>query len=147
MRLNLILRGRTMWQRELHLTFTSASPLKVRILDSREERSRLRLLSTENSQGKSQPWSQANGSWSRRVLLLAVLLSLPLSPALAQDTTPQQESQVEGMVRDSAGKPVAGVSILLAEESGSTRATTRTNAAGGFWVFVVRGGGVTGERG
>src|SRR5450432_1593028 len=29
MRLNLISRGRTRWQRELHLTFTSASPLKV----------------------------------------------------------------------------------------------------------------------
>jgi tetratricopeptide (TPR) repeat protein len=143
MRLNLILRGRTMWQRELHLTFTSASPLKVRILDSREERSRLRLLSAENSQRKSQPWSQANGSWSRRVLLLVVLLSLPWSPALAQDTTPQQESQVEGIVRDSAGKPVAGVSILLAEESGSTRATTRTNAEGAFAFLAVRAGRYT----
>jgi tetratricopeptide (TPR) repeat protein len=89
------------------------------------------------------------GGWSRLALLLAALvslsmsLSLSLSPALGQDSTPQQEAQVEGVVRDSAGKPVAGASVLLQREDQSKTAESKTDAGGAFVFLAVRAGTYT----
>jgi tetratricopeptide (TPR) repeat protein len=80
------------------------------------------------------------GSWL--ALLLAGLMSLLMPPAWAQDSTLQQEAQVEGVVRDSAGKTVAGVSVLLLGEDQS-EAETKTDASGAFVFPAVRAGKYT----
>jgi tetratricopeptide (TPR) repeat protein len=70
-------------------------------------------------------------------------MSMSLSPALGQDSTPQQEAQVEGVVRDSAGKAVAGASVLLQREDQSKAAETKTDAGGAFVFLAVRAGTYT----
>ncbi len=69
---------------------------------------------------------------NRLGLLLAVVLSLSMLPALAQDAP--QVAQVEGIVRDLAGKPVAEVLVRFQEEGASNSAETKTNGYG-FFVF------------
>lgn len=86
---------------------------------------------------------RAIGSWSGLALLLASYMSSPLSPALGQDPTPQQEAQVEGTVRDSAGKAVAGAPVLLQREDQAKVAETRTDAGGAFVFLAVRAGTYT----
>jgi tetratricopeptide (TPR) repeat protein len=103
----------------------------------------LKFLRAESRERKSRPSLQAIGSWSRLGLLFAALMSLPMPPALAQNSTPQREAQVEGVVRDSAGKPVAGASVLLQGEGESNSAETRTDAGGAFVFLAVRAGRYT----
>jgi tetratricopeptide (TPR) repeat protein len=79
-------------------------------------------------------------NWSRLALLLAALLSLPVPPALAQCAPPQQGAQVEGIVRDSTGKPVAEASVRLQEQGRSNSAETKTNADGTFVFLTVCAG-------
>jgi tetratricopeptide (TPR) repeat protein len=86
---------------------------------------------------------QAKGSWSRLALILAALMSLSTSSAQAQDASPLQSAQVEGIVRDSAGKAVAGASVRLQEEGRSSPAETKTNADGAFVFLAVRAGTYT----
>jgi tetratricopeptide (TPR) repeat protein len=86
---------------------------------------------------------QANGIWSRLTLLLAALMSLSTSSARAQDAAPLQAAQVEGTVRDSAGKAVAGASVHLQEQGRSTPAETKTNSDGAFVFLAVRPGTYT----
>jgi tetratricopeptide (TPR) repeat protein len=103
----------------------------------------LKILRAESSERELRFALRAIGSWSRLALLLAAFMSLPLSPALGQDSTPQQKAQVEGTVRDSAGKPVAGASVLLLGEDRSKAAETKTNASGAFVFLAVHAGKYT----
>lgn len=80
------------------------------------------------------------------MLLVAALLTRSMLPALAQDAPAQQAAQVEGIVHDSGGKAVAGVSVRLQEQgrSGPDGAVqTKTNADGAFEVLGVRAGTYT----
>jgi tetratricopeptide (TPR) repeat protein len=81
--------------------------------------------------------------WGRLALLLAAFMSLTLSPGMGQDSSTRQEAQVEGTVRDAAGKAVAGASVLLLGEDQSPAAETRTNAGGAFVFLAVRAGKYT----
>jgi tetratricopeptide (TPR) repeat protein len=71
-----------------------------------------------------------------------------MTPAVAQETTPQLGAQVEGIVRDSAGKPVEGVSVSLQPvsvqgEEHLNSLETKTNAGGAFRYSQVRPGDYT----
>jgi len=108
-----------------------------------EELAKLKFLRAEASERELRSVLRALGSWSELALLLAGLMSLPLSPARGQDFTPQQEAQVAGTVRDSAGKPVAGASVWLLREDQSKAAATKTDAGGAFVFLPVRAGNYT----
>jgi tetratricopeptide (TPR) repeat protein len=105
----------------------------------------LKFLRAESSERELRFALRAIGGWCRLAWLLAALvsLSMSLSPALGQDSTPQQEAQVEGVVRDSAGKAVAGASVLLQREDQSKAAETKTDAGGAFVFLAVRAGTYT----
>ena len=83
---------------------------------------------------------EINRNWSRLALLFAAMLSLRVPPVLAQCAPSQQGAQVEGIVRDSTGKPVAEVSVRLQEEGHSDSAETKTNADGTFVFSAVCAG-------
>jgi tetratricopeptide (TPR) repeat protein len=72
-------------------------------------------------------------------LLAASLAGLAGAPAAAQTPTPSQLDAitVEGMVRNSAGEPVMGASVVLEEKSGAHKLETKTDAEGRF-SFTVR---------
>jgi tetratricopeptide (TPR) repeat protein len=75
----------------------------------------------------------------RVTLVIIVTFILPTRPlGWAQDLS--QAGQIDGVVRDSAGKPVADVVVLLQGESPSDRAETKTSADGKFLFSPVRGG-------
>jgi tetratricopeptide (TPR) repeat protein len=103
----------------------------------------LKFLRAEASERELRSVLRAIGGWSGLALLLAGLMGLPLSPARGQDSTPQQEALVEGTVRDSAGKPVAGASVSLLREDQSKAAETKTDAGGAFVFLAVRAGNYT----
>ena len=107
-----------------------------------EELAKLKFLRAEGNERELRFALRAIGG-SGLALLLAGLVSLPLSPALGQGSTPQQEAQVGGTVRDSAGKPVAGASVLLLGEDQSKAAETKTDAGGAFAFLAVRAGRYT----
>jgi tetratricopeptide (TPR) repeat protein len=75
--------------------------------------------------------------------LLAVLLALWVSFVVertpAQETPQSPAAEVEGTIRDSAGKPIMGVSVLLSKEDASPTETT-TDAAGAFSFSAVAAG-------
>ncbi|MGB2676360.1 MAG: tetratricopeptide repeat protein [Candidatus Acidiferrum sp.] len=76
--------------------------------------------------------------------LLAILLAgLVAAGAIAQTPSPSQLDAitVEGAVRDSAGEPVTGASVVLEEKSGGRRLETKTDAEGKF-SFTVRHAGM-----
>jgi tetratricopeptide (TPR) repeat protein len=102
----------------------------------------LRFPGAETRECELRPWLQAKGSW-RLALFLAALMSLPTSSALAQDAAPPQTAQVEGIVRDSAGKAVAGATVHLQQEGRSSSAETKTSADGSFVFLAVRAGTYT----
>jgi tetratricopeptide (TPR) repeat protein len=112
-------------------------------VDCGEELAKLKFLRAEASECEWRSVLGAIGNWGGLALLLAGLMGLPLSPARGQDSTPQQEAQVEGTVRDSAGKPVAGASVSLLREDQSNAATTKTDAGGAFVFLAVRAGNYT----
>jgi tetratricopeptide (TPR) repeat protein len=101
----------------------------------------LKFLRAESSERELRFALRAIGSWSRLALLMVAPMSLP--PALGQDSTPQRDAQVEGIIRDSAGKPVAGASVLLQREDRSKAAETKTDAGGAFLFLAVRAGRYT----
>jgi Flp pilus assembly protein TadD len=74
------------------------------------------------------------------VLLCFPLLNLLTPAALAQEGSQQEGAQIEGIVRDAVGKPVAGASVHLLEESGSSSVESQTNAEGIFSFATVRAG-------
>src|ERR1700694_3255470 len=77
------------------------------------------------------------------IVLAAALVSLSSATAFAQSPSPQQWDAitVEGTVRNSAGEPVAGASVLLEEKGHSRPLETKTNADGTF-VFSARRAGI-----
>jgi Flp pilus assembly protein TadD len=79
-----------------------------------------------------------DGAFNRFVLLL-LALSVPVPPARSQEV-PQPGAQIDGVVRDSTGKPVAAASVQLQEEHGSKIAETKTNADGSFVFSDLRAG-------
>jgi tetratricopeptide (TPR) repeat protein len=103
----------------------------------------LNFLRAESSKRELRFALRAIGSWSGLAFLLAAFVSLSLSPAPGQDSTPQQEAEVEGTVRDSAGRAVAGASVLLQREDQSKVAETKTDAGGAFTFLAVRAGTYT----
>jgi tetratricopeptide (TPR) repeat protein len=74
-------------------------------------------------------------SWIRLALSFAVFLNLLIPRMRAQDTARPELGQFEGIVRDSAGQPVAAVSIFLQAEGRSNPAETKTSL-GGTFVFA-----------
>jgi tetratricopeptide (TPR) repeat protein len=82
-------------------------------------------------------------SWSRVGLLAVALLILSAWPVLTQDAP----AQIDGVVHDSAGKAVTGVSIRLQEQGRSSPdepvVETKTNADGAFEILGVRAGAYT----
>lgn len=74
------------------------------------------------------------------VLLCFPPLNLLTPAAFAQEASQQEGAQIEGIVRDAVGKPVAGASVRLLEESGSSSAESQTNAEGIFSFRAVRAG-------
>src|SRR5208283_4636355 len=75
-----------------------------------------------------------------RAFLLAILVTLPMPMVLAQETSHPQAAEIEGVVRDAAGKPVAGASVLLREEGRSSSAQTKTNDDGAFVFLSISAG-------
>src|ERR1700733_1499819 len=73
-------------------------------------------------------------------LCVAAFVVPPIAWARPQDAPPQQVGQVEGVVRDPAGAPITGASVLLQPEGGSTPLEVQTNAAGAFVFFQIRAG-------
>src|ERR1700687_107238 len=73
------------------------------------------------------------------IALTALLLSLPGATAFGHGPPPQQRDAmtVEGTVRNSAGEPVAGATVLLEgkDNSHSAQIKTRADGAFGFSVF------------
>ena len=74
------------------------------------------------------------------MLLCFPLLNLLTPAALAQEAAQREGAQIEGIVRDAVGKPVAGASVRLLEESGSSSVESQTNAEGIFSFRAVRAG-------
>ena len=72
------------------------------------------------------------------IALTALLLSLPGATAFGHGPPPQQRDAmtVEGTVRNSAGEPVAGATVLLEGKDNSDSAQIKTRADGTF-VFSV----------
>jgi predicted Zn-dependent protease len=91
----------------------------------KRERSRLNLLS------QSCLWL---------ALLFVPLLNFLTPAALTQEAAQQEGAQIEGIVRDAVGKPVAGVSVRLLEETGSSSVESQTNGEGIFFFREVRSG-------
>ena len=81
-----------------------------------------------------------NRSCLSLVFLCLPLLNLLTPAALAQEASQQAGAQIEGIVRDAVGKPIAGASVRLLEESGSSSAESQTNAEGIFFFRAVRAG-------
>jgi hypothetical protein len=78
------------------------------------------------------------------LLLWAVVFAgLPAATAAAQTPSPSQLDAVtvEGTVRNSAGEPVMGASVVLEEKSGTHKLETKTDAEGKF-SFTVRHAGM-----
>jgi tetratricopeptide (TPR) repeat protein len=73
-------------------------------------------------------------------MLVAALASLAPVQMQPQGRSPQSAAQVEGSVRDSAGKPLAGVAVVLTDQGRSSLAETRTNADGAFSFSAIPAG-------
>ena len=77
------------------------------------------------------------------LLLAASLAGLAARAAVAQTPSPSQLDAiaVDGTVRNSAGEPVTGASVVLEEKGGTRRLETKTDAEGKF-SFIVRHAGM-----
>jgi Flp pilus assembly protein TadD len=103
----------------------------------------LKFLRAENSEREFGFAVRAIGSWGGLVLLLAGMVCFLMLPVRGQDSASRPTAQIDGVVHDSAGKPVAGASVLLQEEDQSKIAETRTDASGAFMFVAVRAGKYT----
>jgi tetratricopeptide (TPR) repeat protein len=75
-------------------------------------------------------------------ILVATFVSLPSAAAFEQNPSPHLPVTVEGTIRDTTGKPVAGANVLLIEK-GNRTIETKTNAAGTFVLSSDHGGTYT----
>lgn len=103
----------------------------------------MKFLRAENSERELRFVLRAIGGWGGLALLLAAMVNLLGPAARAQDSASQAEAQIDGVVHDSAGKPVAGASVLLQEEDQLKVAETKTDAGGAFMFVAVRAGQYT----
>ena len=90
-------------------------------------------------------WDRSRLNLLNRSCLCLMLLCFPLlnlltPAALAQEASQREGAQIEGTVRDAVGKPVAGASVRLLEESGPSSVESQTNAEGIFSFRAVRAG-------
>jgi tetratricopeptide (TPR) repeat protein len=76
-------------------------------------------------------------------ILVAALVGLGSAAAFEQNPSPHLPVTVEGTIRDTAGKPVAGATVLLNETGNRTIGETKTNAAGTFVLSSDHGGTYT----
>lgn len=79
------------------------------------------------------------------ILLIAVSAGLPSTTSFAQNSSPQGQSAnvIEGTVRDSAGQPIADVSVFLEEKGQAKAREMKTNADGAFVFSTPRAGSYT----
>jgi Flp pilus assembly protein TadD len=70
-------------------------------------------------------------------------VSLPSAAAFEQNPSPHLPVTVEGTIRDTAGKAVAGATVLLEEKGNRTIVETKTNVAGTFVLSSDHGGTYT----
>ena len=78
------------------------------------------------------------------IALAAGLAGFASAPSLAQSASPQPGATViAGTVRDSAGLPVAGATVVLEESGGSKPVETRTDADGAFIFSALSPGTYT----
>ena len=92
---------------------------------------------------KSSFQNRVNRYFLSLLLLAASLAGLAAAAAVAQAPSPSQLDAitVEGTVRNSAGEPVMGASVVLEEKGGTRRLETKTDAEGKF-SFTVRHAGM-----
>jgi Flp pilus assembly protein TadD len=78
-------------------------------------------------------------------IVAATLMSLSSRAAFEQNPTPTSPDTVtiEGVIRDTAGKPIAGATVLLKEKGNSAIVETKTNADGSFVLSSSHGGTYT----
>ena len=76
-------------------------------------------------------------------ILVATSLSLGSAAAFEQNPAPHLSVTVEGTIRDTAGKPVGGATVVLLEKGNPTIVETKTNAAGTFVLSSDHGGTYT----
>jgi tetratricopeptide (TPR) repeat protein len=77
----------------------------------------------------------------RRLIVINVVASLFL--ILAHDALTQQTARIEGMVRDSSGNPIAGVSVSLQGGGEKTSSSTESKADGSFQFSTIHPGRYT----
>jgi tetratricopeptide (TPR) repeat protein len=70
-------------------------------------------------------------------------VSLPRAAAFRQNPSPHLPVTVEGTIQDTAGKPVAGATVLLREKGNSTTVEKKTDTAGTFVLSSDHGGTYT----
>jgi Tfp pilus assembly protein PilF len=73
-------------------------------------------------------------------IVVATFVSLPSAAAFEQNPSPQLPVTVEGTILDTAGKPVAGATVLLEEKGNRAIAETKTDATGIFVLSADHGG-------
>jgi len=74
-------------------------------------------------------------------VLLVLLASFVVELTQAQETPQSPAAEVDGIIRDSAGKPIVGVSVLLSKkEEDSSPTETKTDGAGAFSFSAVAAG-------
>jgi tetratricopeptide (TPR) repeat protein len=78
-------------------------------------------------------------------VVAATLISFSSPAAFEQNSSPPESRAVtvEGTVRNAAGEPVAGATVLLEEKGNATPIETKTNADGTFVLSASHGGTYT----
>jgi Tfp pilus assembly protein PilF len=91
--------------------------------------------------------TQRDRSRSAMVLGVVAATLMSFSSAVAFEQNPTTASPdtvtIEGVIRDTAGKPIAGATVLLEEKGNSAIVETKTNADGTFVLFSSHGGTYT----
>jgi tetratricopeptide (TPR) repeat protein len=77
--------------------------------------------------------------WTVANLVLRLLVALASTLVAAQSPV----AQIDGLVRDPTGKPIAGVFVFLQARGGSNLVQSRTDAAGAFRFAAVAAGNYT----
>jgi len=78
-------------------------------------------------------------------VVAATIMSFSSAAAFEQSPTPTSQDTVtiEGVIRDTAGKPIAAATVLLEEKGNSAIVETKTNADGSFVLSSSHGGTYT----
>jgi tetratricopeptide (TPR) repeat protein len=78
-------------------------------------------------------------------VVVATLMSFSSAAAFEQNPTPRTADTaiIEGVIRDTAGKPIADATVLLEEKGNSTTIEAKTNVDGTFLLSTSHGGTYT----